>query len=681
MRQLDVAEQTWSGSPSLAELRTRIEPLRQTVTLQHTTRKRLARFRTLRTEAGFLVMGLAGTNEEARLPRARAVVDEALTLGGSHPEFGPQPLREVSALSAEEQQEVREGCCEMLLGLAQLTEQAAAPGVGAHPSTTQEALNLVELAAQQGTAQALCHARRARYLDRLGRAEDARAARVLAQSCPPTRAFEFFLTGNDRYADGDLAGAVEAFEKALSREPNHAAAAYALALPHLRLRLQAEDAVVARAHLVVARMSLTACINHQPDLSWPYLCRAFAQGELGEVTAAEADFACAEQVLRHHPDSVARYALLVSRGALRIRRGDLDQAVADLTEAMGLEPQDYQAHVNLARAYQGKEDNASALSHLDRALLLGPPAAQAALYRTRARLHQEAGRTAAAARDLAEAANREMGGPRSALAVEDQFARGRLLAQAHDYEGAIAAFAAVLSVRPDHPGALRARAEALMRVHRSQDALVDLDRLLEQERGRQTEEAPLYRARAALRARAGDHQGAVEDYTLALRLVPEAASYNNRGWEYLALEAPALALADCERALRLKPDDSDALLGRGSARVKLGSYREAVTDVEQALRSGPVSTRSAYHAARVYSLASRLAAEDTPANAAGRNLALHYQDQAIALLRDAVAVLPPQERADFWSSTVRRDVAFNSVRACQGYRQLAEAIPASTPER
>ena len=96
-------------------------------------------------------------------------------------------------------------------------------------------------------------------------------------------------------------------------------------------------------------MSLTACINQlRPEgqtrkpvsssLPWPYLIRGFAQGELGEFQAAEDDFTAAEQALRLRPDQGARYALLVSRGALRIRRGTLAEALQDLTEAVRSSP-------------------------------------------------------------------------------------------------------------------------------------------------------------------------------------------------------------------------------------------------------------------------------------------------------------------------------------------------------
>jgi len=699
IRQLRVAQQTFPAATQFGALLSRTEDLRRPIELGLTARERLRRFRTLRTEAGFLVMGLAGTDLEARSGRARQVVGEAFALFGAEAEAGPVPALERSDQPAEEQREVREGCCEMLLGLAQLAaESASGDNSSAEVAAVQRALALLDRAAHLGVAAGVRHCRRSRYLVRLGRVREARAADEQGQAHPPVRAFEFFLRGSDLYADGDLTGAVSAFETALSLEPNHAAAAYALALPHLRLRLQTGQPVVARGHLEVARMSLTTCLNQHPGLPWPYLCRAFALGELGEYQAADDDFTAAEQALRDRPDAAARYALLVSRGALRIRQGALTAAVEDLTAAVRLKPRDYQAHVNLSRAYQLLRQEKKALGQMDEALALCPPSARAVLHRTRARLHQEAGRIAAAVRDLDEAARLEPAGPNSPPAAEDLLAKGCLLAQSQDYPGAIAALDAALRARPNHAAALRARAEALLHLQRDADALRDLNCLLEGEapakpsapgsaaaspsrRGRQPGTAPLYRARAGIRAKAGDFSGAIEDYTLALGEEPDhAAAHVGRGWAYLALDGPTLALADFDRAVRLDPKDGDAHNGRAYARVKAGRYQDAVDDAEQAIRLGPPTARHRYNAARVFAQAFLKAAEDdTLQNAQGRALRAEYQDRAVVLLRDALAALPHAEQSAFWTGTVQRDRALHPIRQSHAFQQLAARFAGKTP--
>jgi eukaryotic-like serine/threonine-protein kinase len=674
LRHLDVAQQTLSGNAPFHELRARAEALHPPIDLQLTSRERLRKFRTLRTEAGFLVMGLAGTDLAARRSRAHPVVVSALALFGAELESGPVPALNQTTLTAEEQREVSEGCCEMLLGLAQLEmEPLAEPDPAQQPHGAEHALALLDRAAQWRASPAVCHARRARCLRVLGQDAEAHLEEERARACPLSRSTEFFLRGTDLYSDGDLSGALASFEKALSLEPNHAAAAYALALPHLRLRLKEGQPAAARAHLLVARMSLTACINQQPALSWPYLCRGFAQGELGETEAAEADYAAAEKILEAHPDEAARYALLVSRGALRIRREELRPAIDDLTEAIKLKPDDYQAHVNLARAYQLRRQDAEAVREMDQALAHSPLSARAALYRTRARLHQKAGRTGAAVRDLDEAARLEPDGLNSAQAAEDLLAKGRLLAQAGDYASAVEALDVALTARPDHTATLRARAEALLRLQRPHDALHDLNRLLEGESSRQPGAAALYRARAGIRAKAGDYAGAVEDYTQALGSQPEPIAYAGRGWSYLALDAPSLALTDFDRAAQLNLQDADSRSGLACARIKVGKYRDAVADAEQSLRLGAATVNVRYNAARVFAQASAKAAQDNELESSQRReLGHRYQDRAVALLHEALTTLPAEEQGRFWSGTVRRDSALNPIRTGLEFRRLAE---------
>ena len=182
--------------------------------------------------------------------------------------------------------------------------------------------------------------------------------------------------------------------------------------------------------------------------------------------------------------------------------------------------------------------------------------------------------------------------------------------------------------------------------------------------------------------KAGDYQGAVEDYTLALGLEPDQAAYAGRGWGYLALEVPVLARADFDRAVRLDPKDGDAHNGLAYSRVKLGKYREAVEGAEEALRIGPATARNLYNAARVFAGASLHALKDmTLPNGRGQDLSRQYQDRTVAILRDTLSALPAGERTAFWSETVRRDAAMNPVRPNDGFLQLAKECAARTTDR
>jgi tetratricopeptide (TPR) repeat protein len=210
---------------------------------------------------------------------------------------------------------------------------------------------------------------------------------------------------------------------------------------------------------------------------------------------------------------------------------------------------------------------------------------------------------------------------------------------------------------------------------RPDEALRALDRYLDTVRSQRRAEAAIYRARAQARSLTGDHAGAAEDYTRALGLEPEqAVLHAGRGWSYLVLEAPGLALRDFERTIALAPKNGDAYNGRGYALARIGKPREAARDAETALRLDPDQPRTLYNAARVFSQAAhKLEADLAEQNPRGRRESEKYQERALGLLREALALMPQDRRAAFWKSTVERDAALVPLRRSAGFRQLAAA--------
>ena len=83
--------------------------------------------------------------------------------------------------------------------------------------------------------------------------------------------------------------------------------------------------------------------------------------------------------------------------------------------------------------------------------------------------------------------------------------------------------------------------------------------------------ADVFRARGLARTRlAGGEKGegaaaavaaALDDYTWALKLEPDARGHALRGWLYLVAQSPHLALEDFNKALRLDRQCAEALNG------------------------------------------------------------------------------------------------------------------------
>src|SRR5262249_30844848 len=142
-----------------------------------------------------------------------------------------------------------------------------------------------------------------------------------------------------------------------------------------------------------------------------------------------------------------------------------------------------------------------------------------------------------------------------------------------------------------------------------------------------------------------DFDGASIDFTEALAIKPTALRYRLRGWAHVFREAPRPARQDFEKAVELDPANGDAYAGRGYTQVKLGDYRKAVRDAEEALRRVPAENEKAvearrlrYNAARIYAQAAgRVAREPAQQNARGFNKSLDYQEQALRLIAGVLA--------------------------------------------
>ena len=205
----------------------------------------------------------------------------------------------------------------------------------------------------QGLSSQTYHVRRARYLEGAGRQAEADAEKRRAAALLPSNVLDQYLAGRDAYQRGDFAEALRFCEQVLQQRMNHFGAAL----------LQA-NCLLVRKEWRAAQVSLNACLALQPDFLGPRALRALVAGELGlaaetrELPEAARNFAHAETdyayVLDHRPDPLVAYAALVNRAYLRIRRGDYDNAVADLKAAIDLRPDQYNAYVNLRERCKGR---------------------------------------------------------------------------------------------------------------------------------------------------------------------------------------------------------------------------------------------------------------------------------------------------------------------------------------
>lgn len=85
----------------------------------------------------------------------------------------------------------------------------------------------------------------------------------------------------------------------------------------------------------------------------------------------------------------------------------------------------------------------------------------------------------------------------------------------------------------------------------------------------------------------GDFQAAVDDYTQAINLQPDAMAYNNRGIAYRNLRDPQRAIADYRQALVLDIDYRDAYNNLGLVLSDQSAFAEAIRCFDRAIDLDP----------------------------------------------------------------------------------------------
>lgn len=140
-----------------------------------------------------------------------------------------------------------------------------------------------------------------------------------------------------------------------------------------------------------------------------------------------------------------------------------------------------------------------------------------------------------------------------------------------------------------------------------------------------------YKNRAEVRADIGDHQGAIEDYTQAIKINPDyahtyknqamaryfieyhqgfsqaikvnpqdALAYKKRGDARTDLEDYQGAIADYTQAIQINPDYVDAYYNRGNARYDLEDYQGAIEDYTRTIKISPQYAHAYYNRGNVY---------------------------------------------------------------------------------
>jgi tetratricopeptide (TPR) repeat protein len=283
--------------------------------------------------------------------------------------------------------------------------------------------------------------------------------------------------------------------------------------------------------------------------------RAVALDASGQTDKAMEDYSTA---IKADPKSSLAF---LGRGVLlAVRKRAYDRAIEDFDKVLVIEPDNVEALVSRGDAFGQLGDLGRAMADLNRAVALAP--GKPTVLVARGQIESRRGNLAGAVRDY-----------EAALKIDPRYATALVnLAAVRAMQGqpgaAVELLDQAITIDPRNPLAFYNRGYAEFALKQYDKAIADYGSAIEIDPGM----GLAYNNRALSRAVAGsDLVAALADSDQALKLLPlNLEVRDTRGFIYLKLGDPALALAEYNAALTIDPNRALSLYGRGLARIRTG---------------------------------------------------------------------------------------------------------------
>ncbi len=314
------------------------------------------------------------------------------------------------------------------------------------------------------------------------------------------------------------------------------------------------------------------------------------------------------------PDNAMAYN---NRGLVYYNLGDLEQAIRDYTKAIELDSKFALAYSNRGFAYYHSGDLEQAISDFNKAIELDPGDAEA--YNNRGFAYYESRELEKAIADYTKTieldsndvyaynsrglAYKEFGDLEKAIADYSTVIeldpdvgmayinRGSTYDVSGDPHQAIRDYTKAIALEPDLALAYYNRGKAYYNSGNFEKAIRDHNKAIEIDTGY----AVAYTDRGTLYADIGDLEQAIADHTRAIQLDADLAlAYYNRGKAYAKLEDLEQAIQDFTKAIELDPADPEAYNNRGISYSNSGNLGKAIADYTNAIELDSNYTM-AYH--------------------------------------------------------------------------------------
>ena len=257
-----------------------------------------------------------------------------------------------------------------------------------------------------------------------------------------------------------------------------------------------------------------------------------------------------------------------NRGNAHVKQGDYDQAIAEYTAAIEMDPQNAYAYYIIRGYAYGAQGNYH-LAIADYTAAIGLNSQFAWAYYNRGIAYAKQGEYGQAVADYT-----------AAIGLNPQLAdaymlRGLAYGVQGKYDQAVADYTAVIGLNPQLADAYMLRGFAYGGQGKYGLAIEDYTSAIDLG----TQDAQAYNCRGRSYAEQGEYDLAIEDYFAAIELDPEfAQAYNHRGRAYAEQGEYDLAIEDYFAAIELDPELTNAYFNRGVAYFMQREFDWAVAD-------------------------------------------------------------------------------------------------------
>jgi tetratricopeptide (TPR) repeat protein len=238
------------------------------------------------------------------------------------------------------------------------------------------------------------------------------------------------------------------------------------------------------------------------------------------------------------------------RGVDKFNKGEFKEAIADLNEAIRINPNNAQAYIGRGVARTLLKDLQGAIADYNQAIKIDPNNAD--IYNLR-------------------------GNARTLL---------------KDTEGAIADYNQAIKINPNNVAAYFNRGTRYQFIGDSQRAIADFNQAIKIAPKNYSNIINVYYYRGLARYKLKDWQGAIADFNQVIKINPNySQSYVGRGMARYELKDTEGAIADFNQAIKINPNDVEAYSKRGVVRYGLGDKQGAIADFNQAIKIKPNDAR------------------------------------------------------------------------------------------